>query len=281
MLLGARILGLTHHHLGNQQTARDFSEQVLHVARRTGNALNSDFQLSPEIAATTMLTRILWLQGFPDQAAAMLHAAIDAAQRSDHWFSMYYVMCFTGLPFALWVGDLAQVQKYLDMTVNRGGAVDRWRRCWAFALQLRQSGERGALIAASLEPRVDLNTANQLFALATAATVPMPQPDDDVGDALWCLPEVLRVNAELRLWHGAPDAAAAAESALLRSLDLARQQSALSWELRAAMSLGRLWHQSGRVTEARNLLSATYDRFTEGFDTGDVAAARRLIADWS
>jgi transposase len=68
---------------------------------------------------------------------------------------------------------------------------------------------------------------------------------------------------------------------LLRSLDLARQQSALPWELRAATSLGRLRHRSRRVTEARDLLAATYDRFTEGFDTADVAAARRLIADRS
>jgi predicted ATPase/DNA-binding winged helix-turn-helix (wHTH) protein len=280
-LLGARILGLTHHHLGHQHTARDLSEQVLDVARRTGNALNSEFQLSPEIAATTTLARILWLQGFPDRAAAMLREAIEAAQRSNHWYSMYYVLCFAGCPLALWVGDLAQAQHYLDMTVNRA-AADRWRRCWAAILRLRQSGERGALIAASLEPRVDLNTAPQLLALASAETTPMPRPDDDnAGDAQWSLPEILRVNAELLLWHNAPDASAAAESVLLRSLDVARQQSALSWELRAATSLGRLRHRSGRVTEARDLLAATHGRFTEGFDTGDVAAARRLIVDWS
>jgi hypothetical protein len=76
ILLGDRILALTHHILGNQQTARRLAEHVLDVARRTGDALNIDFQLSPEIAATTILTRILWLQGFPDQAAAMLHEAI-------------------------------------------------------------------------------------------------------------------------------------------------------------------------------------------------------------
>ncbi|WP_428485662.1 ATP-binding protein [Rhodopila sp.] len=280
MLLGGRILGLTHHYLGHQQTARNLSEQVLHVARRTSNVLNSEFQLSPEIAGTTMLTRILWVQGLPDQAAAMLHEAIDAAQRSDHWYSMYYVLCFAGLPLALWVGDLAQAQHYLDVTVNRA-AADRWRRCWAFILRLRQSGESSTLIAASLEPRVDLNTAQQLFALASAATSAMPQPDDDVGEALWCLPEVLRVNAELLLWHGASDASAAAEATLLRSLDLARQQSALSWELRAATSLARLWHRRGRVIQARDLLAATHDRFTEGFNTGDVVGARRLIADWS
>jgi predicted ATPase/DNA-binding winged helix-turn-helix (wHTH) protein len=280
ILLGGRILGLTHHHLGNQQTARHLSEQVLHVARRTGNALNSEFQLSPEIAATTMLTRILWLQGLPDQASAMLHEAIGAAQRTDHWFSLYYVLCFAGCPLSLWIGDLAQTQHYLDMTVNRA-AADRWRQCWALVLQLRKRGERGALIAASLEPRVDLNRAQEILALASAQTIPIPQPDDDVGEALWSLPEVLRVNAELLLWKGAPGALIAAEAKLLSALDLARRQSTLSWELRTATSLARLWHRSGRAAEASGLLTATCDRFSEGFNTADVVGARQLLAEWS
>ena len=279
-LLGGRILGLTHHHLGNQQTARQLSEQVLHVARRTGNALNSEFQLSPDIAATTMLTRILWLQGFPDQAAAMLDEAIDAAHRTDHSFSMYYVMCFAGCPLSLWIGDLARARRYLDMTVNRA-AADRWRQCWAFVLRQRQGDARAALIAASLEPRVDLSRAQEILALASAPTIAMPQPDDDVGDAFWSLPEVLRVNAELVLWHDAPGAAMAAEAKLLSALDLARQQLTLSWELRVVTSLARLWHRSGRTAEASDLLAATCDRFSEGFDTGDVVAARRLLAEWS
>jgi predicted ATPase/DNA-binding winged helix-turn-helix (wHTH) protein len=280
MLMAGRILGLTHHHLGNQQTARHLSEQVLHIARRTGNALNTEFQLSPEIAATTMLTRILWLQGLPDQASVMLREAIGAAQRTDHWFSLYYVLCFAGCPLSLWIGDLAQTQHYLDMTVNRA-AANRWRQCWALVLRLRKSSERDALIAASLEPRVDLNRAQEILALASAQTIPMPQPDDDLGDALWALPEVLRVNAELLLWHGAPGAAIAAEAKLLSALDLARRQSTLSWELRAATSLARLWHRSGRPGEASGLLATTCERFSEGFDTGDFVAARRLLAEWS
>src|SRR5262249_6339750 len=90
-LLADRILGLTHHHLGNQKTARELSERVLQIGRRTGSALNSEFQVGHEITAATMLTRVLWLQGLPEQATAMLREAIGAAEHSDHWFSMYYV----------------------------------------------------------------------------------------------------------------------------------------------------------------------------------------------
>jgi predicted ATPase/DNA-binding winged helix-turn-helix (wHTH) protein len=279
-LLGDRILGLTHHHLGDQKSARELSERVLRVGRRTGNALNSEFQVGHEITAATMLTRILWLQGLPNQATAMLQEAISAAEHSDHWFSMYYVLCFAGCPLSLWIGDLAQAQRYLDRTVNRV-AADRWRRCWASILGLRQSDERGALIASWYEPRVDLHTAREIIALTSAATIEVPQPDDNVGDALWSLPEVLRVNAELLLWHGGPEAVVAAESKLRRSLELARAQSSLSWQLRSATSLARLWHRNGRVAEAVGLLAATCDRFSEGFDTADFRGARQLVADWS
>ena len=278
--LGDRILALTHHHLGEQREARVLSERVLAGARRTGNALSNDFQLSPEIAAATMLTRILWLQGFPDQAAARLREAVEAAQGSDHWFSMYYVVCFAGCPFALWIGNLQQAKRDLELVVNRG-AADRWRRCWLSVLRMRQSGRSGALIAASFEPRVDLSTAEALSAQLSAAEIPVPDPDDDVGEALWAEPEVLRVNAELLLWHNGPDACAAAEAQLLRSLDLARQQSALSWELRAATTLAHLRHRVGRTTDGRDLLAATYGRFTEGFGTEDLARARQMLADWS
>ncbi len=277
-LLGDRILGLTHHCLGNQEMARGLSERVLRVGRRTGNALNSQFQVGHEITAATMLTRILWLQGFPDQAAAMLRQALAAAEQSGHWFSLYYALCFAGCPLSLWTGNLAQTQQYLDMTLNRA-AADRWRQCWALVLRLRQGGERGALIASALEPRIDLHTAREITALASAATIPVPRPGDEDGEALWSRPEVLRVDAELLLWHGGP--AAEAEAKLLCSLDLARAQSVLSWELRTATSLARLWHDNGRATPARDLLAATCDRFSEGFDTSDFAGARRLIAEWS
>jgi predicted ATPase len=114
--------------------------------------------------------------------------------------------------------------------------------------------------------------------MASQETLAVPEPDDAVGEALWCLPEVLRVNAELSLWHGGPDAVAAAESRLLRSLDLARRQSAMSWELRSAMSLARLWRSGPRAPEAQEVLAGVYGRFTEGFDTTDLVEARALIA---
>ena len=93
----------------------------------------------------------------------------------------------------------------------------------------------------------------------------------------WCLAELLRVRAELWLREGGSSALAAAESGLLQALDWARRQGALSWELRAATSLARLWYRDKRPQEARDILAPLYDRFSEGFETADLRAAQKLL----
>jgi predicted ATPase len=90
------------------------------------------------------------------------------------------------------------------------------------------------------------------------------------------LAELLRIKGELIVSEHAADAAAAAEGYFLQSLDWGGRQRALSWELRAATSLARLWSAHHRVAEARELLTSVYGRFTEGFATADLQQAKRL-----
>jgi predicted ATPase len=89
--------------------------------------------------------------------------------------------------------------------------------------------------------------------------------------------ELLRVKGELLLMQDAPNAAETAEDHFLRALHWARDQGALSWELRAASTLARLRQAQGRAKEARELLAPIYDRFTEGFGTADLQAAKTLL----
>jgi predicted ATPase len=97
----------------------------------------------------------------------------------------------------------------------------------------------------------------------------------------WVVAELLRVKGELFLLQGAPGAAAAAEGHFRQALDWARRQGALSWELRAATSLARLLSDQGRSADAAALLQPVYERFTEGFDTADLKAAKALLDDLS
>jgi hypothetical protein len=95
------------------------------------------------------------------------------------------------------------------------------------------------------------------------------------GDLVY-LPNILRVKADILSSMPEPDVPAA-EDCLLRSLELARRQTALSWELRAAMSLARLRREQGRGQDGRNVLATVYGRFTEGFGSYDLVAAKRLL----
>jgi predicted ATPase len=93
----------------------------------------------------------------------------------------------------------------------------------------------------------------------------------------WAFAELQRVKGELLLLQGAPAAAAAAEDHFRQALGWARQQGALSWELRTATSLARLLRDQDRPADAMALLQPIYDRFTEGFDTSNLKAAKALL----
>ena len=91
---------------------------------------------------------------------------------------------------------------------------------------------------------------------------------------LWWLPEALRIKGEILLLGQQSEAA---DDLFRRSLDLSQRQGALSWEFRAATSLARLRRRQGRSAGTIRLLQPVYDRFTEGFDTADLKAAKALL----
>jgi predicted ATPase len=91
------------------------------------------------------------------------------------------------------------------------------------------------------------------------------------------LAELLRIKGELRLREGTPDSESSAEDCFRNSLDWARRQGTLSWELRTAISLARMRRERGDIAAARELLEPIYSRFTEGFQTADLQAAKALL----
>ena len=95
----------------------------------------------------------------------------------------------------------------------------------------------------------------------------------------WLIAELLRLKGKLLLMLAKPGGLAAAEDCFQQALDWARRQSVLSWELRAATSLARLWRDQGRATEANALLQPVLERFSEGSATADVAGAQRLLGE--
>ena len=280
--LADRILGLTHHVLGHQSIAREFAERALRHPHHLHATSGVGYQVETPVAIGALLSRILWLLGFPDQAIAAAADAMAAARKIGHSFPMVYAVALAGLPVALWTGAVDEAPSLTDLLIANaiGDQLHgQWGRCFARVAKLRTGSESEALIASFIEARADITAIPPFADLTSDANIPMPLPGTEPVDGLWNAPELLRVDAELLLWHDAPGAVRAAEAKLLCALEIARGQSALSWELRAAMSLARLWQRHGRAAQAHDLLIATHGKFTEGFGTSDLIRARSLIAD--
>ena len=92
---------------------------------------------------------------------------------------------------------------------------------------------------------------------------------------LWCVADLHRTKGELLLLQASPGARERAERQFLKAIEVAREQGALAWELRAAMSLARLWQTDS--VRARAVLAPVFDRFSEGFGTADLRAAKVLL----
>ena len=126
--------------------------------------------------------------------------------------------------------------------------------------------------------------------ILTRANAEIGQFDDArrcIGEAMaavetakerWCEAEVNRIGGEIALLSPEPDLAKA-EAYFERALTIARTQQAKSWELRAAMSMARLWRDQGKPQQARDLLAPVYGWFTEGFDTLDLRQAKVLLEE--
>ena len=97
---------------------------------------------------------------------------------------------------------------------------------------------------------------------------------DKTGERLWAA-ELYRLQGELTLAQSSVQKEA--EECFWKAIEIARRQQAKSWELRAAMSLSRLWQHQGRQQEAHELLAEIYGWFTEGFDTADLQEAKELL----
>jgi len=154
--------------------------------------------------------------------------------------------------------------------------VNRSRQGWAQAMQ--GQGEAGLAqlhqgMSVTLATGQTLSQPFCLVLLAEAAGY-----TGQVEDGRRLLAETYRLHGDLLLRQATPDVAQA-EACFHHALALARRQQAKSWELRAAMSLARLWRQQGKCAEAYDLLAPIYGWFTEGFDTVDLQEAKALLEE--
>ena len=300
-LIGERMIAVSQHYFGDQRSARRHIERALAeglAPNRRSHIIR--FQVDQGIAARVFLGRILWLQGFPEQAMRTAESSIEDARAANHAISLCYALAYAACPIAFWVGDLAAAEHYAEMLLDHSTrhALVLWH---ALGLSHRTVLviKRGDAIAGLGLLRAGLDEFGQerfaarslVFLTETAEALGRAGEIADglavVEEAIaaceqtegrFVFAELLRVKGELFLLQGAPGAAAAAEDHFRQALDWAHRQGAFSWKLRAAMSLARLLRDQGRPADALALLQPVYDRFTEGFDTVDLKAAKDLLS---
>jgi predicted ATPase/DNA-binding winged helix-turn-helix (wHTH) protein len=276
-----RMLGLNHHFMGRHGVSRKLVQalidEVLDVARAPFLAT-----ARRSFSIRLVMARILWIQGEIDQAASMVEAALQDSVQA-HPFARCMAFGFAAAPVALWRGelDLAEAANQQLRDLANRHSIGYWQS-WADHFDKIIAARRAGLpVCAPLpgDAAREFPTRNPVesdalptFAeelLTEAALARVEQ--EEVG---WCAPETLRVHGVALLRQGRP---AEAQALFDRSLELARSQGALSWELRTACSLARLWHGQGRQQDAYALLGSTCSRFTEGHGTADLVAARDLL----
>jgi class 3 adenylate cyclase/predicted ATPase len=275
----------------------------------------------PGIACLTWETFSLWALGYPDRSSQKLGDILTFSQELPHHpYSLAFAQTIATW-FSQWRREGQAVWEHIEATISLSTAQEfPLLAAWAMILQgwalARQGAGKEGL--ASIRQGLALYRAmggglaqSYFLALLAETYGEMGQPEEGLavlaealsavhstGERFWEA-ELYRLKGELMLQqqskvesqkskvsstqHPTPstEAEADAEACFLKAIDIARQQQAKSLELRATMSLARLWQQQNKHHEARNTLAVIYNWFTEGFDTKDLQEATALLEELS
>ena len=300
LLVAHNVLGDTLIWLGEFADARAHLEQGLALYQPQAHRAHAFlYGYDSGVHSLAFGAWALWYLGYPDQALQRIHDALTLAQELAHPFSLAFA-----LAFAAW---LHQLRREGPATHERAAALLPSPSRRGFP-----SGTRGAPFSRAGRPAAQGQSAEGIAQMrqgiaawrATGAELQRPyylallaEAYGHAGQAaagLRVVAEALTVvhttgerqhEAELARLQGVCLLAQAipeepeAEHCLRQAVAVARQQQAKAFELRAAVSLSRLWQQQGKRTEAYALLAPIYGWFTEGFDTADLQEAKALLED--
>jgi predicted ATPase len=257
------------------------------------------YGFDPGVSCRSFLSRVLWHLGFPAQGLACADEAITAARAARQPFGIAWALSWGAALYQL-CGDAVRTEQVasedMDLAAEQvlpfSGSQAMVLGGWAAVKQTQ--GETGLeKIREGIDAYRATGGAIELshwLGLLAEACRDTGRPEEGlrvVGEALQHInntgvvyyePELLRLVGEFRLVCASHDATAA-EGSFWRSIEMARKQGAKSWELRASMSLARLWRDQGKVQQARELLAPVYGWFTEGFDTRDLKETKALLEE--
>jgi predicted ATPase len=302
LMIGHRIMGMALLFTGhiaegcaNLDRAISLYDPVEH------RQLATRFSVDPAASSLFYQSQALWCLGYPEAACAALGRGLKDARQIRHAATLMFALHMASTVHVLcrnYVQAAAGLDELAALTDESGAPY--WR---AFGMSvhgclLAANGKAKALDAAHMSTtgisalRVTGTTAWTPWYLSSLARAyaELGRFDDarhSITEALttmemtketWCASEIHRTAGEIALMSLDRDTTEA-QACFDRALTVARAQQAKSWELRAAMSIARLWRDQGRSDAARELLAPVYEWFTEGFDTFDLRQAKALLAE--
>jgi len=296
ILIAHRIMGIASMYAGEIERSRAHLDQGLALYDHTEHrSLAARFGVDARVSIFCYRSWALWFLGRPGAALADADEAITGARAIGQAATLIYALGHATFTY-LHCGNYAKASAAIDelsALVDETGSL-HWKshvmmnRGWLFAVTGNASDAVAAInsgIAAYRSTGAAVWLPLHLSCLARAHAE-LDQLDlargciSEAMDAVaasrekWWEAEVHRITGEITLMERD---AAKAEACFERALAVAREQHAKSWELRAAMSMARLWREQGKRDEARELLAPVYGWFTEGFDTLDLKQAKALL----
>jgi predicted ATPase/DNA-binding winged helix-turn-helix (wHTH) protein len=295
-----RLLATAQHFLGDQKRARHHIDRVFSRLENLGSSTTQlvRFRFDLRVSAHYFQTRILWLQGFADQALRLVEHNFEEGVAIGHALTLCSVLGQGACPITFLAGDLDAAERYCAMLLDH---TERhpirlwhlWALCLKGALMVKRGDAAGVGVLrdalnqagqARFLPRFMLPLGELAACLGEIGEIAdgLATVDDTLArgtarDERWYFAELLRIKGELLLKESRQQSLMLAEQCFDEALDVAQQQGALFWQLRAASSLARLKLQKGRKDEAQRLLTAVCEKFTEGFEIADFRAARIML----
>jgi len=298
LLVGNRIMGHSLFYEGNFVQARMHYDRGIALYNPAEHRpLATRFSHDSGMAILSFRAWTLWALGYPNAAlrdsSGALKYARDANQAASRMFALFHaptlqLLCGDYAAAVEGADELSALAEEKSASLWKVSAIVHHGCILAVAGRASEAVETlaaGIAAARSTEQRLFHPLYLSFLARAHADLGQIEDAWRRVGEAVatieatketWSEAEVHRVAGELALKSPGRNTAKA-EAYFERALAVARQQQAKSWELRAAMSMARLWRDQGKWDEARDLLAPVYGWFTEGFDTLDLKEAKALL----
>jgi predicted ATPase len=300
LMIGHRLMGHSLVPTGSVAAGRThFDQSIALYDQAVHLPLATRFGQDVQVAALSYRSLALWFLGFPEASLADANKAIKEAREIGQVPSLLFALYPASLTHLLCgnhAAAAAQTQELAALGEEKGAVF--YKNCGKYGPQLRndQTGKASdavAIITRCLPGWQSTGATvfkQQLFSYLARAYTALDQFDDawrSIGEAMnaietskekWWDAEVNRIAGEIALKSPERNEQKA-QDYFEHALTAARQQQAKSWELRASVSMARLWRDQGKPQQARELLAPVYGWFTEGFDTLDLKEAKALLEE--